>query len=157
MNLVIIFLIAIFIGYSLFLKKDKLIIVILSSYLSFVLVYFLNPKIIDLLYVFKNHPDIVKIFLFLFFLIIFCLWAEFMAACPNKKGIIGYFFNIFYGFLTICLILTLLISLVTLSLQEKLFQKADFLAHLYKFKNIWIALPLILMVVNGFLKARKKK
>lgn len=161
--LVILFL-AIGVGYGFIFKKGQIVVLFVSSYISFVVVNELGIKVFNILDKIGKISQyglwvesVVQIALFLVIMVLLAIWGEYLAAVSGKKGIANLVLSGIYGFLLAAMLLSIVSIFLTPELEIQILALSRLSSYIIAYRMWWFFIPAILMLVSGFWISRRKR
>jgi len=151
-------------GYGFIFRRGQIVVLFVSSYISFVLVQELGDKAINILeksFKISNYSVfaavVAKLVLFLIAMILLAIWAEYLAASSGKRGILNLIFSVIYGFLFGTMLLAIASIFLTPELEIQILALSRLSFYIIQYRALWLLAPAGLMLVSGFAMARKEK
>lgn len=151
-------------GYGLIFRKGQIVVLFVSSYISFVVVSELGVKVFNML---NNAVNIekygawaealVKILLFFVIMVLLAIWGEYLAASSGKKGMVNLVLSGIYGFLLAAMLLSIVSIFLTSELEIRILTLSQLSPYIINYRMWWFFMPAVLMLVFGFWLARKAK
>lgn len=155
---------AIGIGYGFIFRKGQIVVLFVSSYISFVVVNEVGNKVV---YYLNNALNIesygiwassaLKMGLFLVIMILLALWAEYLAASSGKKGMVNLVMSGIYGFLLAAMLLSILSLFLNSELEIQILTFSRLSSYIIDYRMWWFLAPAVLMLISGFILWRKEK
>lgn len=155
---------AIGIGYGFIFRKGQIVVLFVSSYISFVVVNEVGNKVV---YYLNNALNIesygiwassaLKMGLFLVIMVLLALWAEYLAASSGKKGMVNLVMSGVYGFLLAAMLLSILSLFLNSELEIQILTFSRLSSYIIDYRMWWFLAPAVLMLISGFIIWRKEK
>ncbi len=161
-DLIILLFFAANVVYGLILRRDSLVILIVSTYISYVatiagggIIFALLSRFLPKIAASESFVEAVTFFVLI---ILLNLWGEYVAdAFSFGRGGTALLLTALYGVLSAGLIITCLVSFLPQDIQSNLISTSDLLRLLLKFELLWFLVPVLAMIVVGFLGERGRK
>ena len=155
---------AIGVGYGFIFRKGQIVVLFVSSYISFVVVNELGNKVVNYLSSALNIESYgiwaspaLKIGLFLVIMVLLAIWAEYLAASSGKKGMVNLVMSGVYGFLLAAMLLSILSLFLNSELEIQILTFSRLSSYIIDYRMWWFLAPAVLMLVSGFILWRKEK
>ncbi len=150
-------------GYGFIFRKGQIVVLFVSSYISFVVVNELGVKIfkwLDGIAHLTNFGDwaetAFKFGLFFVIMVLLAIWGEYLAASSGKKGMTNLILSGIYGALLALMLLSILSFFLSVDLEMQILALSRFSIYVIDYRMWWFFLPALLMLVSGFFLARKE-
>lgn len=151
-------------GYGFIFRKGQIVVLFVSSYISFVVVNELGNKVVNCLNNALNIESygiwaspVLKIGLFLLIMVLLAIWAEYLAASSGKKGMVNLVISGVYGFLLAAMLLSILSLFLNSELEIQILALSRLSSYIINYRMWWFLAPAVLMLVSGFILWRKEK
>lgn len=151
-------------GYGFIFRKGQIVVLFVSSYISFVVINELGSRALQSAnQIFKLEsyspyvPFIFKFALFFIFMALLAIWAEYLAASPGKKGIVNLILSGIYGLLLVAMLLSIATFFWSSDEEAQILSTAPLFNYIIQYRIWWFLTPAILMLLSGFMIARKEK
>ncbi|MFA4880625.1 MAG: hypothetical protein WC650_03300 [Candidatus Doudnabacteria bacterium] len=151
-------------GYGFIFRKGQIVVLFVSSYISFVVVNEVGNKVVSCL---NNALNIesygiwaspaLKIGLFLVVMVLLAIWAEYLAASSGKKGMVNLVMSGVYGFLLAAMLLSILSLFLNSELEIQILTFSRLSSYIIDYRMWWFLAPAVLMLVSGLILWRKEK
>lgn len=151
-------------GYGFIFRKGQIVVLFVSSYISFVVVNELGNKVVNCL---SNALNIesygiwaspaLKIGLFVLIMVLLAIWAEYLAASSGKKGMVNLVMSGIYGFLLAAMLLSILSLFLNSELEIQILSFSRLSSYIIDYRMWWFLAPAVLMLISGFILWRKEK
>ena len=155
---------AIGIGYGFIFRKGQIVVLFVSSYISFVIVNELGNKVINVLdksFKVENYGAWVspglKVGLFLVIMILLAIWAEYLAASSGKRGMVNLIMSGIYGLLLATMLLAIFSLFLSSELEIQILSFSRLSSYIINYRMWWFLAPAVLMLISGFILSRKEK
>lgn len=159
-DLIIILFFAANILYGFLLRRDSLVVLIISTYLSYLATVaggdFFFKAITRILPKLSASQGFVEAAAFFVIIILLNIWGEYIAdVFTSGRGRSELMLTVLYGVLSAGLIIACFISFLPVGVQEQLVSSSNLLRKILRFEVLWFLLPPFAMIVSGFLGGRK--
>ena len=151
-------------GYGFIFRRGQIVVLFVSSYISFVVISELGDKVVGVLEksLKISHygvfaPMIAKLILFLIVMVFLAIWAEYLAASSGKRGILNLIFSVIYGLLLAAMLLAIASFFLTPELEIQILALSRLSFYIIQYRTAWLLAPAVLMLISGFAMARKEK
>jgi len=151
-------------GYGFIFRKGQIVVLFISSYISFVVVSELGVKVFNFLDKTARisqygswTESVVKIVLFLAIMVLLAIWGEYLAASSGKKGLFNLIFSGVYGLLFATMLLSIISLFLSLNLEMEVLALSRLSPYIISYRTWWFLLPIALIFISGFWLSRKKK
>ena len=155
LDLIVFFLLALGISYGIMIKRRRVMVVMLAGFIGFAWVDLVLRNLISptKLRLFGNS-DLVYVLIFLLILALLAIWGAFDGISYTGRNFFRFIFDGLFGLSAVILIVVLALALISLDLRDKFFQDSELLIKLWNQRQIWLSLPLFLLLITG-LKNRR--
>ncbi len=151
-------------GYGFIFRKGQIVVLFVSSYISFVVVSELGVKFFSFLDKVARvgqygawMESLVKIVLFLIIMVILAIWGEYLSATSGKKGLFNLILSGVYGFLLATMLLSIVSLFLSPELEIKILALSRLSPYIIFYRIWWFFIPAVLMFIFGFWLTKKKK
>ena len=148
------------IAYGLILQKDKTILTMISTYVAIVIVNTISPYIHKLLVgeqtiagqiFIKSNTNLFTVKIILFILIIALVSGKSGLSGKSTGGVLSPIELFAYSFLSTMLIISSIFSFMPDTTRESFIISSKFASIIMQYEIWWIILPVVLLIVTGFM------